>query len=89
MIFGYSMIGAIIVGLILGALAKLVMPGKQAVPLWLTIVVGVVAAVIGNYVATLLGVGETFGFDWTRHALQLLFAVIGVGALSGVYAKRA
>jgi uncharacterized membrane protein YeaQ/YmgE (transglycosylase-associated protein family) len=89
MIFGYSIIGAIIVGLILGVLAKLVMPGKQAVPLWLTILVGIVAAVIGNYVATLLGVRETLGFDWTRHALQLLFAVIGVGALAGVYARKA
>jgi len=88
MIFGYSIIGAIIVGVILGVLAKLVMPGKQAVPLWLTILVGVVAAIIGNYVATLLGVGETFGYDWIRHGLQLLFAVIGIAALSGVYAKR-
>ncbi len=33
MIFGYSIIGAIIVGLILGVLAKFVMPGKPAVPL--------------------------------------------------------
>jgi uncharacterized membrane protein YeaQ/YmgE (transglycosylase-associated protein family) len=87
-IFGYSIIGAIIVGLILGVLAKLVMPGKQRVPLWLTILVGIVAAIIGNYVATLLGVAETFGFDWTRHGLQLLFAVIGIGALSGVYARK-
>ena len=89
MIFGYSIIGAIIVGLILGVLAKFVMPGKQAVPLWLTILVGIVAAIIGNYVATLLGVGETFGFDWTRHGLQLLFAILGIAALSGVYARKA
>jgi len=64
------------------------MPGKQAVPLWLTILVGIVAAIIGNYVATLLGVGDTFGFDWIRHGLQLLFAVIGIGALAGMYAKE-
>ena len=89
MIFGYSIIGAIIVGLILGVLAKFIIPGKQAVPIWLTILVGIVAAIIGNYVATLLGVGETFGFDWTRHALQLLFAVLGIAALAGVYARRA
>ena len=89
MIFGYSIIGAIIVGLILGVLAKLVMPGKQAVPIRLTILVGIVAAVIGNYVAMLLGVGVTSGFDWMRHGLQLLFAIIGIGALAGAYAKRA
>jgi uncharacterized membrane protein YeaQ/YmgE (transglycosylase-associated protein family) len=87
-IFGYSIIGAIIVGLILGVLAKLIMPGRQAVPIWLTILVGIVAAIIGNYVATLLGVGVTRGFDWTRHALQLLFAVLGIAALAGVYARK-
>lgn len=89
MIFGYSIIGAIIVGLILGVLAKFVMPGKQAVPLWLTILVGIVAAIIGNYVATLLGVRETVGIDWIRHGLQLLFAVLGIGAVAGLYAKKA
>jgi uncharacterized membrane protein YeaQ/YmgE (transglycosylase-associated protein family) len=88
-IFGYSIVGAIIVGLILGVLAKFILPGRQAVPIWLTILVGIVAAIIGNYVATLLGVGETFGFDWTRHGLQLLFAVLGIGALAGVYARKA
>jgi len=88
-IFGYSIIGAIIVGLILGVLAKFILPGRQAVPIWLTILVGIVAAIIGNYVATLLGVEETFGFDWTRHGLQLLFAVLGIGALAGVYARKA
>ena len=89
MIFGYSIIGAIIVGLILGVLAKFILPGRQAVPIWLTILVGIVAAIIGNYVATLLGVRETFGFDWIRHGLQLVFAVLGIGALAGVYAKKA
>lgn len=89
MIFGYSIIGAIIVGLILGVLAKLFLRGKQAVPLWLTILVGIVAAVLGNYVATLFGVAETFGFDWTRHGLQLLFAIIGIALLAGAYSRRA
>jgi uncharacterized membrane protein YeaQ/YmgE (transglycosylase-associated protein family) len=89
MIFGYSIIGAIIVGLILGVLAKLFLRGKQAVPLWLTILVGIVAAIIGNYVATLFGVADTFGFDWIRHGLQLLFAIIGIGLLAGAYAKKA
>jgi uncharacterized membrane protein YeaQ/YmgE (transglycosylase-associated protein family) len=87
-IFGYSIIGAIVIGLILGILAKLVIPGKQAVPIWLTIIVGIVAAVVGNFAADFFHVGATSGFDWIRHGLQLLFAVLGIGALSGVYAKR-
>ena len=89
MIFGYSIVGAIIVGLILGVLAKFILPGRQAVPIWLTILVGIVAAIIGNYVAILLQVGVTSGFDWIRHGRQLLFAVLGIGALAGAYAKKA
>ena len=83
-----AIIWAIVVGLVLGVLAKLILPGKQAVPLWLTILVGIVAAFLGTYVAGLMGVAQTSGPDWIRHGLQLLFAVIGVGALSGVYAKK-
>ncbi len=89
MIFGYSIIGAIIVGLILGVLAKLLIPGRQAVPIWLTILVGIVAAILGNFVAGPLGVRETAGFDWIRHLVQVVFAVIGIGAVAGIYAKRA
>ncbi len=88
MIFGYSIVGAIIVGLVLGLLAKLILPGKQAVPIWLTILVGIVAAVIGNYVAGLFGVAETPGIDWIRHLFQVIFALVGVGVVSGIYAKR-
>jgi uncharacterized membrane protein YeaQ/YmgE (transglycosylase-associated protein family) len=87
-IFGYSIVGAIIVGLVLGLLAKLILPGKQAVPIWLTILVGIVAAVIGNYVAGLFGVAETPGIDWIRHLFQVIFALVGVGVVSGIYAKR-
>ena len=47
------------------------------------------AAIIGNYVATLLHVGVTSGLDWIRHGLQLLFAVLGIGALAGAYPKKA
>jgi uncharacterized membrane protein YeaQ/YmgE (transglycosylase-associated protein family) len=81
-------VSSIIIGLILGVLARFLLPGKQNIPLWLTIVVGIVAAFVGNYLATLLGVRVTPGFDWIRHAIQLVLAMIGVGAVAGVYAKK-
>jgi uncharacterized membrane protein YeaQ/YmgE (transglycosylase-associated protein family) len=58
---------AIIAGLIIGLLAKLVVPGRQAIPLWLTIGLGIVGALIGNWLAALFGVGFTGGIDWIRH----------------------
>ena len=66
-----SFIWAIIAGLIIGVIAKLVVPGKQDIPLWLTVVLGVAGAIAGNLVATAIGVRDTPGIDWVRHAMQI------------------
>ncbi|MFF4449728.1 GlsB/YeaQ/YmgE family stress response membrane protein [Streptomyces sp. NPDC001502] len=69
---------AIIVGFVLGLIAKAILPGKQHQPLWLTTLFGIAGAVLGNAVATWIGVGETAGIDWTRHLLQIVGAVVVV-----------
>ncbi|MEU0630156.1 GlsB/YeaQ/YmgE family stress response membrane protein [Streptomyces sp. NPDC005989] len=70
---------AIIVGLVLGLIAKAILPGKQNIPLWLTIIFGIIGSVLGNTVATWIGVNDTRGIDWIRHLLQLIGAVVVVG----------
>ncbi|QFZ18443.1 GlsB/YeaQ/YmgE family stress response membrane protein [Saccharothrix syringae] len=79
---------ALFVGLIIGALGRLVLPGKQHIPIWLTIVVGVVAAVVGTFVATALGVDDTRGFDWIEIAIQVGLAAGGVALVTGFYGRR-
>ncbi|KOG51711.1 GlsB/YeaQ/YmgE family stress response membrane protein [Streptomyces varsoviensis] len=71
-----SWLWAIIVGLVLGLIAKAILPGKQQIPLWLTAVCGILGSVLGNWAATGLGVNDTRGIDWTRHLLQLVGAVV-------------
>nr|WP_161561741.1 GlsB/YeaQ/YmgE family stress response membrane protein [Streptomyces antimycoticus] len=66
---------AIVVGLILGVIARAILPGKQAIPLWLTCIYGILGGMLGNAVASWIGVRTTGGFDWIRHLLQLGFAV--------------
>ncbi|MFJ4919025.1 GlsB/YeaQ/YmgE family stress response membrane protein [Streptomyces sp. NPDC088725] len=68
----------IIVGLVLGTLARAIIPGRQRIPLWLTVVLGIVGSVLGNAVAGWFGVAHTRGIDWTRHVLQLLGAILVV-----------
>ncbi|MYV49182.1 GlsB/YeaQ/YmgE family stress response membrane protein [Streptomyces sp. SID2888] len=67
---------AIIVGFILGLLAKLILPGKQHSPLWLTTIMGMIGGIIGNAIARSIGIAQTRGIDWGRHGLQLAAAVV-------------
>ncbi|MER6439947.1 MULTISPECIES: GlsB/YeaQ/YmgE family stress response membrane protein [unclassified Streptomyces] len=67
---------AIIVGFVLGLLAKAILPGKQHSPLWLTTIFGIIGAIVGNAIAGWLGIAETRGIDWGRHALQLVAAIV-------------
>lgn len=69
---------AIVVGLVLGVIARALLPGRQHIPLWLTVVFGILGSVLGNAVATWLGINETSGVDWGRHLLQLAGAVLVV-----------
>ncbi|MCM4085046.1 GlsB/YeaQ/YmgE family stress response membrane protein [Paractinoplanes hotanensis] len=79
-----GIITAIVIGLIIGALGRLVVPGKQNIPIWLTLVIGVVAAVLGTLLAGALGVAETPGIDWIELLLQIGFAAAGVAVIAGV-----
>lgn len=79
-----GIITAIIVGLIIGALGRLVLPGKQDIPIWLTILIGIVAALIGSFLADALGVGNTNGVDWIEVVIQVVLAAVGVALVAGV-----
>ncbi|MDQ0830113.1 putative membrane protein YeaQ/YmgE (transglycosylase-associated protein family) [Streptomyces achromogenes] len=67
---------AIIVGFVLGLIAKAIIPGKQHSPLWLTTIFGMLGAIVGNAVARAAGVESTPGIDWSRHVFQLIAAII-------------
>jgi uncharacterized membrane protein YeaQ/YmgE (transglycosylase-associated protein family) len=84
-----GIISAIVIGAIIGALARLILPGRQGIPIWLTIVVGIVAAFIGSFVARLIGLPtDTDGIDWIELLVQLVVAVIGVAAVAGAFGSR-
>ncbi|KWV31784.1 GlsB/YeaQ/YmgE family stress response membrane protein [Micromonospora rifamycinica] len=79
---------AIIIGLVIGALGRLVVPGKQKISILLTLAIGVVAAILGTLVAALLGVDETAGIDWIELFIQVAFAAVGVALVAGTYGRR-
>ncbi|HET6531746.1 MAG TPA: GlsB/YeaQ/YmgE family stress response membrane protein [Actinoplanes sp.] len=83
-----GIIMALIVGLIIGALGRLVVPGRQNIPIWLTMVIGVVAALLGTVIARGLGLAETRGIDWIELLFQVALAAIGVALVAGTYGRR-
>jgi uncharacterized membrane protein YeaQ/YmgE (transglycosylase-associated protein family) len=83
-----GIITALIVGLIIGALGRLVVPGKQNIPIWLTMVVGVVAALLGTVIARAMGFADTGGIDWRELLIQVVLAAIGVALVAGVGGRR-
>ncbi|HEY0815512.1 MAG TPA: GlsB/YeaQ/YmgE family stress response membrane protein [Pseudonocardia sp.] len=84
-----GIISAIIIGAIIGALGRLVVPGKQNIPIWLTILIGIVAAFIGSFIAGALGYGNSNGgIPWILLLIQIIIAAIGVAIVAGTYGRR-
>ncbi|MGN7253257.1 MULTISPECIES: GlsB/YeaQ/YmgE family stress response membrane protein [unclassified Arthrobacter] len=74
------MIGFIIAGLVIGALARLIKPGRQNLGIVATLLLGLAGSVIGGAVASLLGTGDIFELN----VLGFIVAVIAAVALIGV-----
>lgn len=78
-----GIIGTIIVGLIVGALARFVLPGEQKMGWILTIVLGIAGSLVAGFVGQALGwytVGEPAG--WIASVLGAVVLLIVVGKLS-------
>ncbi|WP_424216702.1 GlsB/YeaQ/YmgE family stress response membrane protein (plasmid) [Streptomyces sp. BI20] len=72
---------AIVVGVVIGVLGRLALPGRQRTGFLWTIVVGIVAAFVGTGIAAGFGVADTPGIDWIELAIQVGLAAVGVAAV--------
>jgi uncharacterized membrane protein YeaQ/YmgE (transglycosylase-associated protein family) len=84
----FQIIWIVIAGLVIGAIARLLLRGKQDIPIWLTIAVGIVGAIVGNTIASAIGVRNTAGIDWIRHILQVGVAAGLIALLAPAWATR-
>jgi uncharacterized membrane protein YeaQ/YmgE (transglycosylase-associated protein family) len=75
----FGIVGWIIFGLIVGALAKLVMPGRDPGGCLVTIVLGIAGAVVGGFI------GRSLGFYGPSEAAGYLMATLGAVVLLGAY----
>ncbi len=78
------MIGFIVAGLVIGLLARLILPGKQRIGLLWTLVLGVVGSVIGGSIANLLGTGDVMELNMIGFLVAVSAAVVLLAAADRV-----
>ena len=82
-----GVLSAVIFGSIIGAIGRLLAPAKQNMPIWLTIVVGVVAAFAGTGLTRLLDL-KTRGFNFWETIFQIGIAALGVFLVAALWPRR-
>ena len=83
------MIGFIVAGLIIGALARLLLPGKQKIGLLWTLGLGLAGSVIGGTIANVIGTGDIFELNVIGFCVAVLssVALLTVAERSGLGAE--
>jgi uncharacterized membrane protein YeaQ/YmgE (transglycosylase-associated protein family) len=80
-------IGSLVAGLIIGALARLIKPGKQDLGLLATLGLGIVGSLIGGTIAWAIGTGSIWELDFLGFVLAVISAVVLIGTAESVAGK--
>lgn len=72
-----QILGLILIGIIIGVIARLVLPGRQTIGVGMTILLGIVGALIGGIVASAIGTGDIF-------ELNIIGTLVGIAAAAGL-----
>jgi uncharacterized membrane protein YeaQ/YmgE (transglycosylase-associated protein family) len=84
-----GVISAILIGIVVGVIGRLLVPGRQPIGWLITIGVGIISAFIGTAIARALGIPTaTEGIDWLELLVQVIVAAIGVALVSALLGRR-
>ena len=78
-----GLISWVVFGALAGWLSRMIMPGKDPGGCLVTPLIGIVGAVVGGWIATLLGFGGISGFDFR----SLIIAILGALIVLFIYHK--
>jgi uncharacterized membrane protein YeaQ/YmgE (transglycosylase-associated protein family) len=82
------MIGFILFGLFVGAVARLIKPGRQNLSVFMTLILGLVGSVIGGVVANALGTGTIWELNFLGSVVAIIAAVLLIGVGEGLAGSR-
>jgi uncharacterized membrane protein YeaQ/YmgE (transglycosylase-associated protein family) len=84
----FAIIGFLVFGLIVGALARLIKPGRQHLSVLMTLALGVVGSLIGGVVATALGTGKFTELNILGAIVAIIAAVLLIGVFEGLSGRN-
>jgi uncharacterized membrane protein YeaQ/YmgE (transglycosylase-associated protein family) len=79
-----QILGLILIGIVIGVIARLVMPGRQRIGALMTVLLGIGGAVIGGTVASAIGEGDIFELNFIGTIVGILAAVLLIAAAEGL-----
>ena len=82
------MIGFLVAGLVIGALARLIVPGKQHLGIFATLALGVVGSLIGGLIAQFFGTGSIWELNVIGFVLAVVAAVLLIGVAEGIVGRN-
>lgn len=82
------MIGFLVAGLVIGALARLIKPGKQDLGILATLGLGLVGSLIGGLIAQFFGTGDIWELNVIGFVLAVIAAVLLIGVAESVAGKN-
>lgn len=83
-----DILGFIVAGLVIGALARLFKRGRQRLSLLATLLLGLAGSVIGGLVASLFGTGDVFELNFLGFIVAVIAATLLIGVAEGMRGDR-
>jgi len=78
-----QILGLIVIGIVIGILARLVMPGRQHIGVLMTILLGIAGALVGGIVASAIGEGDIFELNFIGTIVGIAAAVLLIALAEG------
>jgi uncharacterized membrane protein YeaQ/YmgE (transglycosylase-associated protein family) len=75
-----QILGLIVIGIVIGILARLVLPGRQRIGVGLTVLLGIGGALVGGIVASAIGEGDIFELNFIGTVVGIIAAAAMIGA---------
>lgn len=84
----WTIVSAIIVGAIIGVLARLVMPGRQNIGVLMTVILGILGGLIGSWITQAVGYSNQSGFAWIPFIVGVIVAVVLIAIYVSITGRR-